>query len=65
MRLSQVIINFFEFLIQRNKENTLIYVKVLREISKIIGSSYDIVAESYDEKWGEFCIGIKNIEYEK
>ena len=65
MRISQIIINFFEYLIQKKKINTTIFVKVVKEIVKVIGPSYDIIAENYDEKWGSYYLGAKIIEVKK
>ena len=63
--ISQIIYNFFEFIIKDRFENVLIYVKILKNLIKIIGPSYIVIAESYDEKWGNFYLAMKIIKSEK
>jgi len=63
--ISQIIYNFFEFIIKDRFENVLIYVKILKNLKKIIGPSYIVIAESYDKKWGNFYLAMKIIKSEK
>jgi hypothetical protein len=64
MNVSQIIINFFEFLITRNKKNVLIYVKILENIKKVIGLSYRIICKNKDEKWGNYFLASRIIKFE-
>lgn len=62
--LSLVIYNFFEFLIKEKYDNVIIYVKILKNLMKVIGPSYNVVKESYDENWGDFYLAMKIIKSE-
>ena len=57
-------VNFFEYLIAKNRENVLIYVKVLRGIKKVIGPSYRLIGKGTDEKWGEYFLASRIIKHE-
>lgn len=63
MRISQIINNFFEFLIQREKKNCIIYAKLLKNLTSVVGSKYRILGEGIDEDWGEYFLVSKIIEY--
>jgi len=63
MRISQIINNFFEFLIQREKQDTIIYAKILEDLTKIVGSKYQILGKGTDEKWGNYFFVSKIMEF--
>ncbi len=63
MRISQIISNFFEFLIQRMKKDVIIYTKILENLTNIIGSQYRIVGKGIDKNWGNYFLVSKIIEY--
>ena len=63
MRISQIISNFFEFLIQRNKQDLIIYAKILEELTNVVGSKYKIIGKGIDEKWGNYFFVSKIIEF--
>jgi len=63
MRISQIISNFFEFLIQRKKQDLVIYAKILEELTNVVGSKYKILGKGIDEKWGMYCFVSKIIEF--
>ncbi len=64
LNISQIVINFFEFLILRNKENVLIYVKVLQNLKKVVGSSYRLIGKNIDVKWGNYYLASRLIKFE-
>jgi len=63
MRISQIISNFFEFLIQRKKQDLVIYAKILEDLTKVVGSKYQILGKGIDEKWGNYCFVSKIMEF--
>jgi len=63
MRISQIISNFFEFLIQRKKQNLVIYAKILEDLTNVVGSNYKILGKKTDEKWGNYFFVSKIIEF--
>ncbi|HUX99389.1 MAG TPA: hypothetical protein VMV49_07530 [Candidatus Deferrimicrobium sp.] len=63
MRISQIISNFFEFLIQRKKKDVIIYAKILENLIKVVGSHYRILGKGTDEDWGNYFLVSKIIEY--
>ena len=63
MRLSQVISNFFEFLIQRKKKDMMIYAKILEDLTSVVGSKYRVLGKKKDEKWGNYCLVSKIMEF--
>lgn len=63
MRISQIISNFFEFLIQREKQDILIFAKVLENLTSIVGSKYRVLGKKDDEKWGNYCLVSKIVEF--
>ena len=63
MRISQIISNFFEFLIQRNKQDLIIYTKILEDLTNVVGSKYRILGKGIDEKWGNYYFVSKIIEF--
>ncbi len=64
MNISQIMINFFEFLIAKNRENVLIYVKILQNIKKIIGPSYHLIGKNKNEKWGNYFLASRIVKFE-
>ena len=63
MRISQIISNFFEFLIQRKKKNFIIYTKILEHLTNVMGSHYQILSKGTSKKWGNYFLISKIIEY--
>ena len=63
MRVSQIISNFFEFLIQRKKKDVIIYTKILENLTDVIGSQYRILGKGRDKNWGNYFLISKIIEY--
>lgn len=63
MRISQIINNFFEFLIQREEGNFIIYAKLLKDLTNVVGSKYRILGEGVNKDWGEYLLVGKIIEY--
>ena len=63
MLISQIINNFFEFIIQRKKQNIIIFAKILEDLTSIIGSKYRILGKNKDEKWGNYYLVSKFIEF--
>ncbi|TXT55583.1 MAG: hypothetical protein BAJALOKI1v1_2010006 [Promethearchaeota archaeon] len=63
IRISQIISNFFEFLIQRKRKNIIIFTKVLENLTSVVGSKYRILGKGTDETWGNYFLMNKIIEY--
>jgi hypothetical protein len=63
MRISQIISNFFEFLIQRRRKSFIIYAKILENLISIVGSKYCILGKGFDKAWGNYFLVNKIIEY--
>ncbi len=64
MNISQIMREFFELLISRNRENVLIYVKILKNLKKVIGPSYRLIGKNEDKKWGEYYLASRIIKFE-
>lgn len=64
MNISQIMINFFEYLIAKNRDNVLIYVKILQGIKKVIGPSYRLIGKNIDGKWGNYFLASRIIKFE-
>ncbi|TFF94575.1 MAG: hypothetical protein EU544_04320 [Promethearchaeota archaeon] len=64
MNISQIMINFFEFLIAKNRVNVLIYIKALKGIKRVIGPSYRLIGKNQDEKWGDYFLASRIIKFE-
>ena len=64
MNISQIMINFFEYLIAKNRDNVLIYVKILQGIKKVIGPSYRLIGKNKDKKWGDYFLASRIIKFE-
>lgn len=63
MRVSQIISNFFEFLIQRKRQDIIIYAKVLEDLTRVVGSKYKIIGINKDKKWGTYFLVSKIMEF--
>lgn len=63
MRVSQIISNFFEFLIQRKKKDVIIYAKILEDLISVIGSKYRVLGKMHDDNWGNYCLVSKIMEF--
>ena len=58
MRVSQIYSNFFEFLIQRKKQDIIMYAKILEDLISVIGSKYRVLGKMHDDNWGNYCISL-------
>lgn len=64
MNIGQIISNFFEFLIKRNRKRAFIYVKVIEIQKDFIAPSYDFIAHNDDKKWGSYYLASKFLEFD-
>ena len=64
MNIGQIISNFFEFIIKRNRKKSFIYLKVIDIHKDFIAPSYDFIAHNEDEKWGSYFIASKFLEFD-
>jgi len=63
MRVSQIISNFFEFIIQRKRQDIIIYAKILEDLTSVVGSKYKIIGRNKDKKWGKYFLVSKIMEF--
>ena len=64
MNIGQIISNFFEFLIKRNREWSFIFVKVIEKHKDFIAPSYDFIAHNDDNKWGSYYLASKYLDFD-
>jgi len=64
MNIGQIISNFFEFLIKRDRKKSFIYLKVIERQKDFIAPSYDFIAQSDDKKWGTYFLASKILEFD-
>jgi len=55
-RIGTLIARFFDFLIQREKKNTIIYCKVLKSLDTFLSSPYITLGVGVEAKWGEYVL---------
>jgi hypothetical protein len=55
-RIGSLIAKFFDFLMQREKTDTLVYCKLLKRLDTFIPSPYNTIGFGSDKKWGEYCV---------
>lgn len=60
--LSQVILNFFDFLLFELEKNVFIYSKVRKGMGAFIKNSYQEIAANFDEHWGAYSIISRTLE---
>ncbi len=64
INIGQIISNFFEFLIKRERKKSFIYLKVIERQKDFIAPSYDFIAHNDDKKWGSYFLASKFLEYD-
>ena len=64
MNIGQIISNFFEFLIKRDRKKCFIYLKVIARQKDFIAPSYDFIAQNDDKKWGSYFLASKFLEFD-
>jgi len=64
MNIGQIISNFFEFLIKRERKKCFIYLKIIERQKDFIAPSYDFIAQNDDRKWGSYFLVSKLLEFD-
>ena len=64
MNVGQIISNFFEFLIKKDRKNCFIYLKVVEKQKDFIAPSYEFIAQGEDKKWGNYYMASKFLEFD-
>jgi hypothetical protein len=64
MNIGQIISNFFEFLMKRNRQRTFIYLKVIEKQKSFIGPSYDFIGHNDNTKWGSYYLVSKFLKFD-
>jgi len=64
MNIGQIISNFFEFLIKRDRKKCFIYLRVIERQKDFIAPSYDFIAQNDDKKWGSYFLASKFLEFD-